>query len=139
MSSKLKYLDPCSAYGVKDQPDSENNVRYHNHRSKNDNKQQVSLHQETQNRDLCSTCENNPTCTFPKNPDKPVLYCELFDDGRTLSQNSVKDHSPLSLKSSGGTEEEQQRFTGLCSNCENRENCSFPKPQGGVWHCEEYR
>jgi len=139
MSSKLKYLDPCSVYGVNSQTDSAENIRYHNHRSKDDNKQQASLQQETQGRNLCSTCENNSTCTFPKDPDRPVLYCELFDDGRAAAQNSVKDPSPLSLKSSDKPDEEQKRFTGLCSNCENRWSCSFPKAEGGIWHCEEYR
>lgn len=28
---------------------------------------------------------------------------------------------------------------GLCVNCENRHTCEFVKPNGGVWHCEEYR
>lgn len=28
---------------------------------------------------------------------------------------------------------------GLCVNCENRHTCEFVKPDGGVWHCEEYR
>ncbi len=28
---------------------------------------------------------------------------------------------------------------GLCSICEGREACTFVKPEGGVWHCEEYR
>jgi len=28
---------------------------------------------------------------------------------------------------------------GLCINCENRNTCKFIKPNGGVWHCEEYR
>lgn len=27
---------------------------------------------------------------------------------------------------------------GLCVNCANRQTCLFPKPEGGVWHCEEY-
>jgi len=30
-------------------------------------------------------------------------------------------------------------FLGLCVNCEDRETCVYPKPDGGVWHCEEYR
>jgi len=139
MSSKLKYLDPRSVYGVNSQTDSAANIRYHNHRSKDDNKQQAFLQQETQSRDLCSTCENNSTCKLPKDTDRPVLYCELFDDGRAAAHNSVEDPSPLSLKSSDRPEEEQKRFKGLCSNCENRWSCSFAKPEGGVWHCEEYR
>lgn len=28
---------------------------------------------------------------------------------------------------------------GLCINCENRNTCKYIKPNGGVWHCEEYR
>ncbi len=28
---------------------------------------------------------------------------------------------------------------GLCSNCENSGSCNYPKPEGGVWHCEEYK
>ena len=30
-------------------------------------------------------------------------------------------------------------YRGLCSLCENRTTCTYPKPEGGVWHCEEYR
>jgi len=30
-------------------------------------------------------------------------------------------------------------FLGLCVNCEDRETCIYPKPEGGVWRCEEYR
>jgi hypothetical protein len=30
-------------------------------------------------------------------------------------------------------------FLGLCRNCENRRTCAFPKPEGGIWHCEEYQ
>ena len=31
------------------------------------------------------------------------------------------------------------REMGLCSHCENREFCTYPKPEGGVWHCDEYK
>ncbi len=27
---------------------------------------------------------------------------------------------------------------GLCRNCEARPRCTFPKPEAGVWRCEEY-
>jgi len=36
-------------------------------------------------------------------------------------------------------EADATKHTGLCSICENRPACAFPKPEGGVWHCEEYR
>ena len=28
---------------------------------------------------------------------------------------------------------------GLCMDCEYRNDCTYPKPEGGVWHCGEYR
>lgn len=28
---------------------------------------------------------------------------------------------------------------GLCINCDVRDTCTFPKPEGGVWFCEEYQ
>ena len=42
------------------------------------------------------------------------------------------------------TEEEEQekkdeKFKGLCMNCENRYICILPKLPGGVWYCEEYQ
>jgi (2Fe-2S) ferredoxin/predicted RNA-binding Zn-ribbon protein involved in translation (DUF1610 family) len=30
------------------------------------------------------------------------------------------------------------KYRGLCLNCAKREFCTFPKPEGGVWHCDEY-
>ena len=27
---------------------------------------------------------------------------------------------------------------GLCATCAKRSSCAFQRPEGGVWHCEEY-
>jgi len=27
---------------------------------------------------------------------------------------------------------------GLCLTCARKKTCLHPKPEGGVWHCEEY-
>jgi hypothetical protein len=85
---------------------------------------------------LCSTCRQGETCVFPKNPGRPFLECEEFD-GLTLP-------SPKALgPESGWTVLEQDKFLGkhlgLCSNCEGRTTCVFPKPERGVLQCEEYR
>lgn len=29
-------------------------------------------------------------------------------------------------------------FPGLCRNCARLTDCTYPKPEGGVWHCDEY-
>ena len=42
-------------------------------------------------------------------------------------------------KSSTDRGEKEVQYKGLCSTCEIRETCSFPKPEWGVWQCDEYR
>jgi hypothetical protein len=29
-------------------------------------------------------------------------------------------------------------YKGLCANCEKRQTCTLQRPEGGVWHCDEY-
>ncbi|MCK4679077.1 MAG: hypothetical protein KAT48_13160 [Bacteroidales bacterium] len=88
------------------------------------------------NRGLCSTCNNLPTCIFyQRNGSRIVWYCELFDDYvpvQELQKPEKKVESKTEEKSKG-------KLKGLCVNCEDRDTCTFPKPEGGIWHCEEYR
>jgi hypothetical protein len=51
------------------------------------------------------------------------------DDGDQPRSERTNSSRP---KRSGG------EHKGLCMNCANRETCLYPKPEGGVWHCEEY-
>jgi len=30
------------------------------------------------------------------------------------------------------------RYKGLCRNCKKRQDCTVPKPDGGIWRCEDY-
>ena len=90
-------------------------------------------------RDLCSTCRNAMDCAFQKEPDKPVFHCEEFETEPFVStQVTGTDPDPAVAlpipedRDSGG-------YAGLCGDCEDRETCTFPRPDGGVWHCEEYR
>jgi len=32
----------------------------------------------------------------------------------------------------------KQTFKGLCINCDHRFTCTLPRPESGVWYCEEY-
>lgn len=88
------------------------------------------------NRGLCLTCNNAPTCIFyQRNGSRIVWYCELFDDYvpvQELQKPEKKVESKTEEKSKG-------KFKGLCVNCEDRDTCTFTKPEGGIWHCEEYR
>lgn len=55
---------------------------------------------------------------------------------RTTSNNS----SPMT----GGKNsfqvrgKDSEKYKGLCKNCKKRKTCTLPKPEGGVWRCEEY-
>jgi hypothetical protein len=81
---------------------------------------------------ICVNCESKDDCVYRQNPDKPILFCEQYEVPVTPSQN-------LSIKrQEQQTEPESNNFRGLCINCEKRSSCMFPKPEGGVWHCEEY-
>ena len=85
---------------------------------------------------LCSNCKNAPTCTFPKDPNKPSFYCEEFE----IEEPPPKKITPAPSGEDCLTKEKNTfGFKGLCSDCENYKTCKFPKPEGGVWHCEEYQ
>ncbi len=88
---------------------------------------------------LCSICKNTSSCTFPRDPDKPVFHCEEFEIEKTVSiKPPVKELPPTPLMQTA-KEKDSTRIIGLCSDCENRRSCAFPKPEGGIWQCEEYQ
>ena len=39
---------------------------------------------------------------------------------------------------SGAEEEKSAEQKGLCRNCKKEKTCKLPKPEGGVWRCEDY-
>lgn len=87
---------------------------------------------------LCSGCKNAPGCVFPREPGKPVLECGEFEGFPSVPSSFPKENTPTDDVSKGKARE-RVKFRGLCKDCENRRTCTFPKSEGGVWHCEEYR
>jgi hypothetical protein len=85
---------------------------------------------------LCSTCNNDPRCTFLRIPGTAVMECLEFQgeslevDGRHVEAFS----SPRRGKSARHAHE-----PGLCPLCDKKSTCTFPKPPGGVWLCEEFQ
>ena len=78
------------------------------------------IHEQT---DLCSTCIHAPVCKHRDECKGRKTRCEEF--------------LPVSLLKEKQREENPSKM-GLCMNCKHRDYCAFPKPEGGVWHCEEY-
>jgi len=40
--------------------------------------------------------------------------------------------------SSSAEEKNSDNYKGLCRNCKKQKTCKLPKPEGGVWRCEDY-
>ena len=85
-------------------------------------------------RDLCSTCCHERTCGSPSTPERPILFCELFEVLAPAPTASPAAAPPERPASGQGVE-----HRGLCVNCDNRHECTMARPEGGVWYCEEYR
>ena len=89
--------------------------------------------------DLCRTCAHGPACALRSGRRGPVLHCAEYEEGAPSKGNPVaqdcdESDDPLGVDMADGIDR-----GGLCADCENRANCCFPKPEGGIWHCEEYR
>jgi len=95
----------------------------------------VSLPSARQYRDLCSTCRHAEACGSRSSPEHPILFCELFEVSGPAAAATEPAASPERAASRQGAVENK----GLCANCENLETCTMVRPEGGVWHCEEYR
>jgi len=102
-------------------------------------KEQIMSEKNTEYRSLCSSCRNAAECTFQKDRQKPALYCEEFEVDISPSAKIAGKEKPLPTTSVNAEDKDSGKFIGLCSNCDNRITCVFPKPEGGIWHCEEYQ
>ena len=88
---------------------------------------------------LCCTCRNASNCMYLRSSSRPVLNCEEFEEFPAQPAKKPTEVT-MSMQSDnpGNTPPEKSKYFGLCANCKHRKTCTFPKPAGGVWHCEEY-
>ncbi len=85
---------------------------------------------------LCAACRHDPECALRPDEIGVVLQCEQFEMGFrrvAAAPNPVRAREELYAKA------RSNGFLGLCVNCDHRDTCIYPKPDGGVWRCEEYR
>jgi hypothetical protein len=86
-------------------------------------------------RDLCSTCNHAKVCGGRSTPERPIFFCEEFEAFVPLPAAELA----IAVPTQPAKRQSAGERAGLCMNCDNAETCSSPKPEGGVWHCEEYR
>jgi hypothetical protein len=82
---------------------------------------------------LCMTCNNQPTCYYHARRG-PALFCELFDN--FVPSEGVRRFPDEELPEP--SQALNKDYAGLCMNCDHRTECMHPKPESGVWHCEDY-
>ncbi|MBL7133651.1 MAG: hypothetical protein ISS78_06090 [Phycisphaerae bacterium] len=94
-------------------------------------------------RDLCSTCSHAETCGNRSTPQRPIFFCEMFD---VLAPPPVVTPAAASARTRldkpavpPAARQDAGQYKGLCVNCENRNTCILPRPEGEIWHCQEYR
>ena len=96
---------------------------------------------ETERRGLCAACKHAHTCKFPRPTDRPLMFCDEFE-GEEPKPIAVKDAAALQTRQpdplQASCSQPASRYGGLCSSCEWRETCTFPRPEGGVWNCDEF-
>jgi hypothetical protein len=85
---------------------------------------------------LCSNCRNQSDCAFLMKASEPIIECEMYECG----SSSRPRLSLVKRNVAAAVDElpEEDNLMGLCVNCDNLKVCQLPKPQSGVWNCEEY-
>jgi hypothetical protein len=63
-----------------------------------------------------------------------LLYAKSPPDGLTSVNSRIKG-SPTESRDE---EVDPGKYKGLCKNCKKQDTCTLPKPEGGVWRCEDY-
>ena len=90
---------------------------------------------------LCTTCNNASDCVYRSQRGFDATYCETYVCySMTVVGSDETDDTESNITSAKSTSRKKTQHLdrGLCSNCENCDKCHLPKPDGGVWHCEEY-
>ncbi len=87
---------------------------------------------------LCRTCVQAPECTFPRDPSRPVRSCDEFEGADApRSERALRMVAASVFPMEGAPDRGATELKGLCVQCARRDSCAFPKPAGGVWHCDE--
>jgi hypothetical protein len=82
---------------------------------------------------ICGVCALLHDCERARDLKAPLMTCEKLEPNPGLVSEMVN----FFLESTNPYSGSGNRL-GLCSNCDHRVDCTLPKNEGGVWHCEEY-
>ncbi len=81
---------------------------------------------------VCTACRWQHDCTFsPRLEGRRVVECDefAFEPSRRVVSSARRVDA---------RKEAHRPELGLCANCAIFASCTYPKPEGYVWHCDEY-
>lgn len=89
---------------------------------------------------ICEICKKRASCTFIKNALYPIFMCEEFEIDENIDIREITDQKKRRIEYLPEFEitNTTQEPSGLCANCSKVDDCTYDKPPGGVWHCDEY-
>lgn len=92
------------------------------------------MDQHNKNTGICQNCIHANEC---KKTDTTVWFCEMFE-----ISDEVKIKPGTEIKKTENDTEYvnnlDEKYKGLCINCNHRKTCKYAKSEGGIWHCEHY-
>jgi hypothetical protein len=84
---------------------------------------------------VCSVCKFGSACNFESGAVRVILQCEQFEPAFPAQKSRPMRTQSRAMPANG---EHADDCAGICTNCGNRETCTYPKPEGGIWRCEDY-
>lgn len=84
---------------------------------------------------LCSACVYGDECVMQAEAGRVILQCGQFE---MAFRAETTRRPPTQYRVLRGSAADESKYAGLCANCGNRETCTYTKPEGGVWRCDEY-
>ena len=85
---------------------------------------------------MCEGCSKYDLCTI-RISGKDLEFCEDYEAKNYFNSRSV----PISNSNTSESLINNiiiNQPKGICKNCANLESCLYPRPEGGIWRCEEY-
>ena len=90
------------------------------------------------NPSLCSTCMHAQDCVYHHDIDVSIWECQEYEWYMPIAEPGEKA-TRSSLQERDAFRNDAIVCKGLCQTCAYRKVCTYPHPESGVWHCEEYR
>ena len=83
---------------------------------------------------VCAVCKYDPECIYEASSRSAILQCEQFE----MKLPEQAPPQPAQARGVPGHATDTNGYAGLCPSCNKRKTCTYPRPEGGVWRCEEY-